>query len=263
LDEIGDAPRSIQIKLRRAIQEKEILRVGGDKAIPVDVRIIAATNQDLIDLQRQGLFRQDLYYRLNALPLPIPPLRRRTDDIELLFIHLMNRAMQRQQKTAGQLQIMPEVIAMLERHSWLGNVREMENMVAYLLSIDASGKDQVAAVRELLAASEGVSGVPEAHLKGQEQNKSLYPMACQFPSHRMKEDCEAILRAMLAAKSGKMELIGRGDLQQRLRQENGLILSLDQIKLRLNILRSFGYVEAKMGKGHYLLPAGYAYLANN
>ncbi len=308
LDEIGDTPRSIQVKLLRTLQEKEILRVGGNRTIPVDVRIIAATNQDLIELQRQGLFRQDLYYRLNTLPLTIPPLRQRKEDIVPLFIYLMNKAISRQnrrtrqgrqsrqagqdqqsnqnrqdgndqEKAVQQMQIMPEAIALLERHSWPGNVRELENMLDYLLSIDALGKGQAAAIGELLgmevraAAETGEKGTAtvrrepagkeknEADYNRSAQNKNLHPGAVQFSSRQMKEECEAILRVLLRAKNSGMALTGRGDLQRFLRLEEELVLSLDQIKLRLNALRGFGYVEAKMGKGHYLLPAGETYIA--
>ncbi|MEL7622485.1 MAG: sigma 54-interacting transcriptional regulator [Clostridiales bacterium] len=293
LDEIGDTPRSIQVKLLRALQEKEILRVGGNRTIPVDVRIIAATNQDLIELQRQGLFRQDLYYRLNTLPLTIPPLRQRKEDIVPLFIYLMNKAISRQnrrtrqgrqsrqdgqdqqagqnrqagndqEKAVQRMQLMPEAIALLERHSWPGNVRELENMLDYLLSIDALGKNQAAAIGELLGMEmieEAATGENQPAQNKSAQNKNLHPEAVRFSSRQMKEECEAIMRVLLKAKNSGIGLIGRGDLQRSLRLEEGLILSLDQIKLRLNALRSFGYVEAKMGKGHYLLPAGEAYIA--
>ncbi len=274
LDEIGDTPRNIQVKLLRALQEKEILRVGGNRTIPVDVRIIAATNQDLIELQSQGFFRQDLYYRLNTLPLTIPPLRRRREDIKPLFMYLVDKAMNRQQKTTRQMKLSPEAIALLENHSWPGNVRELENMVAYLLSLGALGKSQAAAIKELLALGERAPESRKGNVSINQpdidrpdpnqpaQNKNLHSLTGHFSSHQMKAECEAILRVLLRAKNSGIGLIGRGDLQRCLRQEEELILSLDQIKLRLNALRGFGYVEAKMGKGHYLLPAGEAYIAH-
>ncbi len=279
LDEIGDTPRNIQVKLLRALQEKEILRVGGNRTIPVDVRIIAATNQNLIELQRQGLFRQDLYYRLNTLPLTIPPLRQRREDIEPLFVYLMNKAISRQQKTTRQMKLSPEAIVLLENHSWPGNVRELENMVAYLLSLGALDKGQAAAIKELLAVGERAEETGQESIKTNQpdinqpgtnqrgpkqppQSKNLHSLTGHFSSHQMKAECEAILRVLLSAKNSGIGLIGRGDLQRCLRQEEELILSLDQIKLRLNALRSFGYVEAKMGKGHYLLAAGEEYIAH-
>jgi transcriptional regulator with PAS, ATPase and Fis domain len=245
LDEIGDTPRSIQVKLLRVLQEKEILRIGGNRTIPVDVRIIAATNQNLLELQRQGSFRQDLFYRLNALPLTMPPLRQRQEDIEPIFMYLLNKA-QNQQKDSRPLKLDPVVITMLKNHSWPGNVRELENLVAYLLSIANIKKNLTDAVAELLA---GIKDECSTKLPTRD-----------FSNRKIKEECEAILRILLIAKNQGMAMTGRGDLQRQLWQAEKLSLSLDQIKLRLGTLRSFGYADARMGKGHYILPAGEEYI---
>lgn len=125
LDEIGDMPLAIQAKLLRVIQEREIERLGGNARIRLDVRIIAATNLDLAERVRQGLFRQDLYYRLNVFSIHIAPLRERPEDIETLARHFVN-------KICSAEGIAPKVIdsaaiRRLESHSWPGNVRELEN----------------------------------------------------------------------------------------------------------------------------------------
>jgi PAS domain S-box-containing protein len=127
LDEIGDMPLTMQAKLLRVLQEKEIERLGDTRPRHVDVRVIAATNQDLEDLIRKGRFREDLYYRINVVTLTIPPLRERMDDLELLvehFIKHFNR--QFGQRVTG---VSSEVMDILMSHHWPGNVRELENVL--------------------------------------------------------------------------------------------------------------------------------------
>lgn len=126
LDEIGDAPLELQKKLLRVIQERKILPVGGTKFIPVDVRIIAASNQDMDALMAARQFRQDLYYRLNVLPLYMPPLRERREDILPLFLYFL-------QSDFGvpAAALDAEVKTLLENHPWKGNVRELRNAAEY------------------------------------------------------------------------------------------------------------------------------------
>jgi DNA-binding NtrC family response regulator len=126
LDEIGDMPLGIQAKILRTLQNNEIRRLGGSATIKVDVRFIAATNRDLVDLTRKNLFREDLYYRLNAAVLSVPPLRERKRDIPLLVEHfLAERAVDRRKELA------PEVAARFQAYDWPGNVRELKNVVNY------------------------------------------------------------------------------------------------------------------------------------
>jgi two-component system response regulator HydG len=128
LDEIGDLPISAQVKLLRVLQEGEIKPVGSDQAKTVDVRVIAATNVDLKAAIASGKFRQDLYYRLNVIPLVIPPLRERGDDILLLAQHFL----QRHARVAGQsLRLGPDATERLLAHSWPGNVRELEHAMEH------------------------------------------------------------------------------------------------------------------------------------
>ena len=135
LDEIGEFPILLQPKLLRALQEKEIRRVGGNKNIPIDVRVISATNQDLEDMVRQGKFRMDLYYRLNVFPLSIPPLRDRRVDIAVLAAHFLEKFNKKynRKKTFSH-----KAIASLEKYSWPGNVRELENIVERLVIVGES-----------------------------------------------------------------------------------------------------------------------------
>jgi two-component system response regulator AtoC len=126
LDEIGDLPMEMQVKFLRAIQEGEVRRVGDNTSIQVDVRIIAATAVDLSLAAREGRFREDLFYRLNVVPIQIPPLRQRPEDIPPLAEHLLYRISMR--LGGGQRTLSPEGMKALLKYPWPGNVREMENM---------------------------------------------------------------------------------------------------------------------------------------
>ena len=127
LDEIGDMPSTMQIQLLRVIQERELMRVGGNAPIPVDVRFIAATHRDLQHDVQEGHFRQDLYYRLNVIVLRLPPLTERADDIPLLanyFLATKRAAMHKDVQS-----IDPDALALLGQYGWPGNVRELENVI--------------------------------------------------------------------------------------------------------------------------------------
>lgn len=127
LDEIGDTTPTIQVKLLRVIQEREFRRVGGNQDMKVDVRIVAATNRDLERAVADGSFREDLYYRLDVIPIRLPPLRLRTGDIPLLVTHFLQRFAEESGKPAPILT--PEAIQVLLSHEWRGNVRELENLI--------------------------------------------------------------------------------------------------------------------------------------
>jgi two-component system response regulator HydG len=127
LDEIAETTPTMQAKLLRVLQQKEIQRVGGEEVIPVDVRIVAATNRDLDAAVAQGDFREDLYYRLNVMPLDVPPLRERLDDIPLLADHFLKRYAEKNRKSVKGFT--PLAMDMLLKYDWPGNVRELENAV--------------------------------------------------------------------------------------------------------------------------------------
>jgi formate hydrogenlyase transcriptional activator len=127
LDEIGDLPLELQPKLLRALQEKQFERLGSDQTLQVDVRVVAATNQDLGRMVQERKFRADLYYRLNVFPMTLPPLRERQDDIPLLAEHFLQKFAKQQGKVIDT--IPDEVAAALEHHDWPGNIRELQNVI--------------------------------------------------------------------------------------------------------------------------------------
>ena len=127
LDEIGEMAPILQAKLLRVLQEKEVDRIGGRAPIPIDVRVIATTNRDLMSLVKQGEFREDLYYRLNVVRLSIPPLRKRVGDIPLLADFFCKR--HGSEHGRGELKVSPEVAERFRLHTWPGNVRELENAI--------------------------------------------------------------------------------------------------------------------------------------
>ncbi|HHG2987050.1 TPA: sigma 54-interacting transcriptional regulator [Escherichia coli] len=168
LDEIGDMPLMLQAKLLRAIEAREILLIGASSPIQVDIRIISATNQNLAQFIAEGKFREDLFYRLNVIPITLPPLRERQEDIELLvhyFLHLHTRRL-------GSVYpgIAPDVVEILRKHRWPGNLRELSNLMEYLVNVVPSGEviDSTLLPPNLLnngtTEQSDVTEVSEAHL---------------------------------------------------------------------------------------------------
>jgi transcriptional regulator with PAS, ATPase and Fis domain len=137
LDEIGEMSPKLQVKLLRVLQEREFEPVGSDHAVQVDVRVVTATNQDLRVAVREGKFREDLFYRLNVLPLELPPLRHREGDIALLIRHFLNLHGRRKGKEL--LEVDTAAMAALEKYRWPGNVREVENLIERLVVLTEDG----------------------------------------------------------------------------------------------------------------------------
>jgi two-component system, NtrC family, response regulator AtoC len=168
LDEIGELPLSLQVKLLRALVEKEIRRVGDTKTIAIDVRVIAATSRDLKALRDSGAFREDLYYRLNVVSIHLPPLRERREDIAPLVDHFVKQIGSR--LGLGNLEVTVEAMQILESYPWPGNVRELENAIERALVLSEGGNRITAAdLDERFEGHPSAPPAPGSSASGQER----------------------------------------------------------------------------------------------
>ncbi|HSV89934.1 MAG TPA: sigma-54 dependent transcriptional regulator, partial [Nitrospiraceae bacterium] len=162
LDEIADMSLSTQAKVLRALQEQQFTRVGGTKLLKVDVRVLAASNKDLIKEIEKGSFREDLFYRLNVVPIIVPPLRERREDMPLLIRHFMT--VHAEEQGLRMKEISPEAMAVFQQYDWPGNIRELRNLIERLMImtpgpvIDAAQAGLSLQARPVAAASQ--SGIP-------------------------------------------------------------------------------------------------------
>jgi DNA-binding NtrC family response regulator len=162
LDEIGTLSTAIQAKLLRVLQEREFEPLGAERTQKVDLRVIAATNRDLKQMVSDGKFQEDLYYRLNVIPIDIPPLRERRDDIPILIDHFLDKHRQRTGKRVDRVE--PDVTAALERYDWPGNVRELENTIERAVVLSTGPVMTMASISLVGAASSTGSGLPSLRL---------------------------------------------------------------------------------------------------
>ncbi len=160
LDEIGDMPLGIQAKFLRVLQERQVTPLGGDRSLSVDVRVIVATNKDLDKQVAQGLFRDDLYYRIHVIPVVLPPLRERKEDIPLLVEHFLKKYGSQMGRAIKGLA--PKALQRLMLHDWPGNVRELENTIEYAVAMT---RDDVIGEECILPAKSGGSNAPVKPLK--------------------------------------------------------------------------------------------------
>jgi len=181
LDEIGEIPFDLQPKILRALQDGEVDRIGEDKPVRVDVRVIAATHRDLEKLIEEGLFRSDLYYRLAVVPLEVPPLRDRREDIPLLAQHFLSRMCERTDRSG--LSFPSEAMSLFERYSWPGNVRELENIVERMVVLSREDSLSLATVPEQIRRPAREPGsslrLPEEGLRFEDLEKDLIQQALE------------------------------------------------------------------------------------
>lgn len=232
LDEIGDISPKIQTRLLRVLQEREIMRLGGNRIIPIDVRIIAATNKNLLKEIEEGKFREDLYHRLKVLYLYIPPLRERKEDITELLQHFL--------KEEGKQQVSVEdlVIEELKNYNWYGNVREFRNTISYMIVVSSD---------EII----GLESLPDRNFfqkpKGQEGHKGICQELTALERQGSLQEFIAILEEIDAAcRRGKN--IGRYQLYKLLIGRN-IALTEQQIRHRLDILEVEGFIFKNKGPG--------------
>ncbi len=223
LDEIGEIPVEMQVKLLRAIQESEFERVGGLKTIKVDVRLITATNRNLKEEVASGAFREDLFYRLNVVPLNIPPLRDRSDDIPLLVEHIIEKFRTKLNKEISG--ISDAALKLLCGHTWPGNIRELENVLERTILFSDANVIEVADLPEELRAADKESPAPATTSASPEEvldmsNTSLKD-AVRAETSRVER--ELIAQALTetsgnVTKAAKLLKISRKSLQMKMKE---------------------------------------------
>ncbi|GLY12485.1 ATPase AAA [Bacillus badius] len=160
LDEIGDLPLHLQVKLLHVLQHKKVERVGGGQPLPVDIKVIAATNQNLEKMVKEGEFRADLYFRLNVIPLYLPPLRERKVDIPILMNHFLSKHTASLRKNIYGFD--PHVIELFQNYNWPGNVRELENAVEYAVNMEQSNRITVQSVPGRILEQKNIPSEPSS-----------------------------------------------------------------------------------------------------
>ncbi len=224
LDEIGDASMKIQVRLLRVLQEKEVLRIGGTKIIPIDVRIIAATNKNLEELVRAQKFREDLFYRLKVLPIRIPPLRERKEDIPLLIEKILEKF-----PSNKEMIISKEAMEKLMEYDWPGNNRELENVIEYLYNIVGDGP-----VRS--------KDLPfTANDRSMQQEKILKAIEKEMPM----EEIVLLLTTLKGAKDKGITYLSRKKLAQLCSRK--MPMTEQMVRNRLNVLAKYSLIIT--GKG--------------
>ncbi len=229
LDEIGDMPLAMQTKLLRALQEGTLVRLGGQREISVQVRVVAATNRDLEQDVQRGAFRRDLFYRLNVIPIRLPSLRERQQDIRPLALHFLSRfnhAGHASQASPRNVSLSPEALQRLEQHPWPGNIRELGNVIERLVLL---ADQSVVSARELerFLPSESALTLPPPHTV---PSGPASPTSPQPPS-------QALVRGYLAADSHsaaqlQQALAAHGGNQSRAAQAMGLTVRQFSYRLR-------------------------------
>jgi two-component system response regulator PilR (NtrC family) len=192
LDEVYDAPLTIQVKLLRVLQEREITRVGGTKPIKVDLRIIAATNRDLAEGVKEKIFREDLYYRLKVIAIELPPLRKRKEDIALLVQHFINKYNEQHDKDHKIQGIHPDALKCLENYEWPGNIRELENTIERAVVLETE---------DLI----GISSLPEEIFQAPSPSENLIPSIAGDDPVDLEKTLDNIEKSMLLGALSKSD----------------------------------------------------------
>ncbi|MBT3177280.1 MAG: sigma-54-dependent Fis family transcriptional regulator [Desulfobacula sp.] len=214
LDEVGELPISLQVKLLRVIQERTIERVGGTISIPVDFRLIAATNKNLENEVKEGRFREDLYYRLNVVKAVIPPLRDRSEDIPLLIRHFIDKYTKGNLSSGNVSEIHPEAVKILCDYQWKGNVRELENIIERCVILCNSDiitpSDFPLQVRQNMSITIELEGIPESA----GLSETLAAVEKRMIQRAMK------LSGDVQTKAAQLLGIGKSGLNQKLKKFN-------------------------------------------
>ncbi len=238
LDEVGDISLEVQSHLLRVLQEKELRRIGGRKVIPINVRVIAATNKDIQLKSEEGSFRSDLFYRLNVLTLSIPPLRDRKTDIPLLLKHFIT-------KSGKWVKVDENLPEQLQKHEWLGNIRELKSTIDYMLTICDGNKIEL-------------KDIPYNRLQKNRKQEIVtsYPIPNNLLEiHEYKFILETIKRCNDNGKPASRQHISI------VSEETGSFLSPQQVRRRLDYLETKGFITKGRGRsGTKITTTGVEYL---
>jgi len=210
LDEIGDMPLHMQAKLLRVLQEREVVRLGGEKSMKLDLRVISATNRDLLKMVEEKRFREDLYYRLNVVEIGLPPLRERREDIPVFIDTFIKEfALKNEKQIKG---VNPDVLEILNAYEWPGNIRELMNVIEYIVVTNSGGEIQRQSIPDYLLSK----------MKREECSRE-YPLDLTKAIHELER--ENIYKALKISKSNKSKAakllnIPRGTLYHKIEEYN-------------------------------------------
>lgn len=228
LDEIGEIPIHLQNRLLRVLQEQEVMRIGGDNVMHIDVRIIAATNIDLEKRIKEGKFRKDLYYRLSVLPLSVPPLKERENDIFEIFEYY-------RKKYKGKFTLSNEVVYFFKTYGWDGNIRELKNYVEYFANLDKLVIEK--------------SDIPISNVEKQDILKfHVDTNKTEDTKVNSEEELYIIILKILYTYYRQKKKIGRKQVSIELEKHN-ICMSEQEVRNYLKILEHYGYVEIGIGRG--------------
>jgi sigma-54 dependent transcriptional regulator, acetoin dehydrogenase operon transcriptional activator AcoR len=251
LDEIGDISPKIQARLLRVLQEKEIMRVGGNKIIPVDVRIIAATNCNFVEMINSGKFRVDLYHRLKALYLRLPPLRERLGDLPHLIRHFMIM------NGKEYIQMDQDVLRQLQSYSWNGNIRELKNTIDYMLTVCDGTKIRSTDIPNHHFFEVTVpTSQDNSKEYGQSKQQKLKEIILDWETNGERDEYLFLLNEIYELNQRK-ELVGRKKLSQLAVNHLSYSLTEQQIRYRLQYLEDLGFISKRKGRaGTKITPDG-------
>ena len=202
LDEIGDMPLDLQAKILRVLQEHEVMRIGGRKTIPLNIRIVSATNKDLNELVKEGKFRLDLFYRLNIVPIEIPPLRERKEDIAPLAYYFLQK---KNSKYQMNVKFAPGIIHLFSDYDWPGNVREMENMIERLVVMSEENEISWSDLPFIHQQPNTLFQKPLKELLLEIENKIIVEKLDQYKTTRKAADALGISQSALVKKLKRYE----------------------------------------------------------
>jgi transcriptional regulator with GAF, ATPase, and Fis domain len=217
LDEIGEMPLTMQPKLLRVLQDGEIIPVGSTRPERVDVRVLSASNRDLISAVDSGSFRADLYYRLAAFPIALPPLRARNGDIPLLAMRFLSTASERQRKTIGNIE--PEALGLLDSYTWPGNVRELQNEIERAVALTPAGESiKPDRLSEKIRSGSHAAAAPASSEKPSSESGNLRLARADFEAHHIAEVLAS--NKDNVSRSAKVLGISRVSLQRKMKEYN-------------------------------------------